>query len=170
MDLIACGRLGRPHGVRGAIRVWPLNPATPLVKAGRSLQVGRDARKTRTLIVSTCHRDGKSWVMRFDGVDDRDVAAKLTGLTWYVQREAFAPAADDEVYLVDLIGLAVQTEAGDALGVIVDIWQAGAGDVLVIRGDRGDHLVPNVPDFVVRLDPANPPVIIRPIDGLLGEH
>lgn len=169
MDLIACGRLGRPHGVRGALRAWPLNPNSPLVKAGRTFLVGRDARKTRTLTVSKAHRDAKSWVIRLEGVDDRDVAAKLTGLTWFEQREAFAPVADDEVYLVDLIGLAVQTEAGDALGVIADIWQAGAGDVLVIRGERGEHLVPNVPDFVIRLDPAQPPVIIRPIDGLLGE-
>lgn len=169
MDLIACGRLGRPHGVRGALRAWPLNPATALVKAGRTFQVGRDARKTRTLTVATAHRDAKSWVIRFDGIADREVAAKLTGLTWFEQRDAFAPVADDEVYLVDLIGLPVETEGGDALGVIADIWQAGAGDVLVIRGDRGEHLVPNVADFVVRLDPAQPPVVIRPIDGLLGE-
>ena len=23
--LIACGRVGRPHGVRGELRIWPLN-------------------------------------------------------------------------------------------------------------------------------------------------
>ena len=170
MDLIACGRLGRPHGVRGALRFWPLNPATPLVKAGRQIQVGRTARALTGYDVKTAHRDAKSWVIRIEGVDDREAAAKLTGQTWFEQREAFAPVADDEVYLADLIGLPVQTEDGVALGDIADIWQAGAADVLVIRGDGGEHLVPNVADFVIRLDPAQPPVIIRPIDGLLGER
>lgn len=170
MDLIACGRLGRPHGVRGALRVWPLNPASELIKAGRCLQVGLQARKTTQFTVKTAHRDAKSWVIQLAGVDDRDAAAELTGKSWFERRDAFAPVASDEVYLIDLIGLPVQTEAGEVLGEIADIWQAGAADVLVIRGDGTEHLVPNVPDFVLRLDPAHPPVIIRPIDGLLGDR
>lgn len=168
MDLIACGRLGRPHGVRGALRIWPFNPQTELVRAGRELRVGTSATSARAMRIATATRDAKGWVVRLDAIDDRDAAAKLTNLTWYEARDAFRPADDDDVYVADLIGLPVASEQGTAIGEIVDVWQTGPSDLLVIRGPSGQHLVPNVPDFVQRLDPANPPAIITPIDGLLG--
>jgi 16S rRNA processing protein RimM len=169
VSLIACGRLGRPHGVRGALRIWPFNVDTDLIRAQRPLTIGRSPKRTRTLTIRSARRDAKGWIVTFDGIIDRDAAAHLTNATWFETREDFGHTADDEVFIADLVGLAVSTESGEALGTIKDVWQAGAADVLVIRGARGEHLVPNVPEFVLRLDPANPPAIIRPIDGLLGE-
>lgn len=167
MPLIACGRLGRPHGVRGALRIWPFNPDTDLIRARRALCVGASPTRTRSLSVRAARRDAKGWIVTFDGISDRDAAAALTNQTWFETRDDFGAAADDEVFIADLVGLVVHTEAGEVVGTIADVWQAGAADVLVIRGPRGEQLVPNVPEFVVRLDPANPPALIRPIEGLL---
>lgn len=169
MDLIACGRLGRPHGVRGALRVWPFNPQTELLQPERTLRIGGTPKSAQGLRIESVSRDAKSWIVTLAGIGDRDAAAKLTNLTWYETRDAFEPAADDEIYVADLVGLAVTTPDGQPLGTIADVWQTGPADILVIRDKGREHLVPNVPDFVQRLDPANPPAIVTPIDGLLDE-
>lgn len=169
MQLIACGRLGRPHGVRGALRIWPHNPQTDLIRAQRVLQIGRSTRACQPLTIASARRDAKGWIVQFDAIRDRDAAAQLTNATWFESREAFSPADDDEVYATDLVGLAVVTAEGDAVGEIVDVQQVGPSDLLVIRGPRGEHLVPNVPAFVQRLDPAAPPAVITPIEGLLDD-
>lgn len=169
MSFIACGRLGRPHGVRGALRIWPFNVDTDLIRTKRVLTIGPSPKRTRPLTVRSARRDAKGWIVTFDGIADRDAAAHLTNATWFETREDFGATDDDEVFIADLLGLAVALESGETLGTIADVWQAGAADVLVIRGPRGEQLVPNVPEFVVRLDPANPPAIVRPIEGLLNE-
>lgn len=165
--LIACGRVGRPHGVRGELRIWPLNPDTELLVKGRRVALGHDARGSTAFDLVDVRHDAKGFVVRLRGVEDREAAARWTGATWFEPRDAFPEPDDDEVYIADLIGLAVRTEAGEPVGVITDVWEAGAGDLLVIRGPRGEHLVPNIDDFVVRLDPAAGEAIIRPIEGLL---
>lgn len=169
MALIACGRVGRPHGIRGELRFWPLNPSTTLLAPGRSIQLGHRPDACRTFVIEECRQDAKGYSVRLAGLADREKAAELTGSTWYEPRAAFPEPEDDEVYVADLIGLPVRTEAGEAIGTIADVWQAGAADVLVIRGPSGEHLVPNVDAFVIRLDPAVGEVVIRPIEGLLSQ-
>lgn len=170
MALIACGRVGRPHGVRGELRIWPLNPSTTLLIPGRALLLGHDPASSRRFEIEESRRDPKGFFVRLGGIGDREVAAGLTGMTWFEPRAAFPEPADDEVYLADLIGLPVRTEAGEAVGVIADVWQAGGADLLVIRGPGGEHLVPNVEAFVSKLDPAAGEVVIRPIEGLLNDE
>ncbi len=111
--------------------------------------------------------DPKGVVLHVEGIADRDAATTLNGLNWYEPREAFAPLADDEVYIVDLVGAQVRTEDGARVGTVTDVLQVGPTDLIVVRDGRREHLVPNVDDFVVRVDPDAGEVVIRPIEGLL---
>lgn len=167
MDLLACGRIGRPHGVRGAVRIWPLNPHSELLTRNREITVGRTLKSAKVYRLEHVRRDPKSFVVTIAGVSSREAAAALTNMTWFEARGDFPDAGDDEVYIVDLIGMAVESDTGDLIGKIVDVWEVGAADVLVIDGPDGQQLVPNVPEFVVRLDPSKGAAIIRPIEGLL---
>lgn len=167
-DWLALGRLGRPHGVRGAIRFWPFNTATKAVVKGGQARVGASAEGAQTLTVADVRRDAKGWVVRFDGLSDRDEAGALNGATWFFQREALPPIEDDEFYFVDLFGKPAQTVDGVALGTLVDVLDGPAGEILVIEGPNGRSLVPNVEAFVQTLDPQAPAVIIRPIPGLIA--
>ncbi len=167
MSLVAFGKFGRPHGVRGDLRFWPHNPASPLLRANRDVTVGHNADDTRALHLERLRFDGKGVVVKVGGVDDRDAATSLNGLVWYESREDFGPLADDEVYVVDLIGAEVRTTEGDLVGRVADVVQVGPADLLVVRNGRREHLIPNVDDFVERIDAAAGEIVIRPIEGLL---
>lgn len=167
--MVAIGRFGRPHGVRGDVRFWPYNPATTLVKTGAVARVGARADSARSLTVAEVKRDARGTVVRFAGLEDRDVVGLLTGQVWFAERSVFPAASGDEVYVVDLLGLPVRTTDGVALGHLTDISDFGAGEMLVIRDGARERLVPNVDAFVERLDPAAGEVVIRPIEGLLED-
>ncbi len=167
MSLVSFGKFGRPHGVRGGLRFWPHNPASPLLRAPRDIAVGSSASKTRSVQLSHVRFDGKGVVVAVEGVADREGAAELNGLFWYEPRTNFAPLADDEVYAVDLVGCAVRTTTGESVGQVADVMQVGPSDLLVVRSGRREHLVPNVPEFVDRIDTEAGEVVIRPIEGLL---
>jgi 16S rRNA processing protein RimM len=162
---IAIGRFGRPHGVRGQIRFWPFNPETKMVKTGNVAMVGPHGTRTQAMQLTTVRRDAKSFVVAFDGISDRDEINAINGHQWFVGREDFPAAGHDEVYFADLMGAPVTTSEGVVLGTLVDIRDAGPAELLVIRRNGKELLVPNVELFVERL--RSDGIVIRPIDGLL---
>jgi 16S rRNA processing protein RimM len=79
-------------------------------------------------------RDGPNGaIARFAEIPDRNAAEALRGTELTVPRSALPPLAEGEYYHVDLLGLPVVTEAGDAIGTVVAIDNYGAGDVLEIE-------------------------------------
>lgn len=169
MAWIRCGRLGRPHGVRGEVRLWPDNPETSLLQPGRSLQIGLDAGSLVEYEIERVRFDARGPVVKLAGVDDRDAAAALTGRTWFETREAFGPLDEDEWYVADLVGLPVRTEEGRPLGRVEDVWDFGGGDILVVRDGRDERLIPFAADHVTRVDPAAGEIVVRSGAGSLDE-
>jgi hypothetical protein len=81
--------------------------------------------------------------------------------------EGDLPVLGEGVYYQhDLIGLSVQTEDGDLLGSVATLLPTGANDVLVVRGERGEYLVPLIDDVVHRIDLETQTVIVELLPGL----
>ena len=163
---IELGRFGRPHGIRGAVWLWPHNESSDLLKPGRTIQVGTTAADVRGYEVEEVRRDGAGFVLRLKGVADRDLAGSLNGMLWYEVRENFPAPAPDEYYHVDLIGLTARTDAGETLGRVAEVWDAPASEILVIRGER-ELLVPFVETYLLKVDLAAGELVLRNVEGLL---
>lgn len=89
---------------------------------------------------------------KLDGVDDRDAAEALRGLDVAVEREALGEAGEGEYFWVDLEGLAVVNRQGEALGRVQELMRGGGADVLVVKGEDRERLIPFVADYVVEVD------------------
>jgi 16S rRNA processing protein RimM len=92
---------------------------------------------------------GKGMIAQLPGVNDREQAMALVGQDIQVTRSQLPPAADGEYYWVDLEGLAVSTDKGEALGRVSHLFATGANDVLVVRDGDRERLIPYVPGSVV---------------------
>ncbi|MBX9882082.1 MAG: ribosome maturation factor RimM [Sphingomonas sp.] len=94
-------------------------------------------------------------IARFAEVGDRNAAEALRGTQLTVPRSALPPLGEGEYYHVDLIGLAVETDAGLAVGRVVAVENFGAGDVIEIERDGGGRfMVPMRPEAVIAWDEA----------------
>ena len=147
--LVEMGRFGRPHGVRGELRFWANNLESALVReAGRAIAVGDEPARVVPHRVESVRFDAQGPVVRLEGVNTRDAAAALTGHRWFEPRSAFPAVAEDEVYLVDLVGLPVRTVGGHPLGTVADVMFAAGARLLVVREGAREVLVPHVPAIV----------------------
>jgi 16S rRNA processing protein RimM len=101
---------------------------------------------------------GAHLIAKLPGVDDRDAAAALKGMTIAVPRAAFGGTADDEYYWADLIGLEVVNRDGVVLGRIADLLDLGPHQVLRVRRDAPaggkEILIPFVAAYVDRVQVA----------------
>lgn len=164
---VPVGRVGRPHGVRGELRLWPFNRETELLEPGRSISVGSGRKPSQTFTLERVRQDPKGPVVKLVELGDRNAVEALTGLKWFADRSAFPEPEDDEIYVVDMVGMAVVTEEGQHIGKLVDVWQLGAHDTYVVKDGPREHLVPAVDEFVLRVDIEARQIIIRPVEGLL---
>jgi len=140
--------IGAPHGVKGELRVksFAADPmalrdyGTLFAGDGRALEIER-VRPSREVLIA-----------KFRGIDDRDSAARLTGLELGVERRALPAPDEDEFYYADLIGLEARDPDGKSLGHVVAVQNFGAGDILEIAP-------PKRPSLLVPFTKANVPVI-----------
>lgn len=150
---VLLGRILGAHGLRGDVRVesWT-EPRTAIFRYQPWLMV--DARGlVRELRGARGHDAGKSLIARLPDVEDRDAADALRGTEIHVPRDALPPPKPDEFYWVDLEGLSVVTVDGVALGRVSHLFSTGANDVMVVRDDTRERMVPFVrPQFVTAID------------------
>jgi len=78
----------------------------------------------------------------------------LKGTLLHVSRAVLPPTEDDEVYIAELIGVAVFDEAGVALGNVKAVHNFGAGDLLEIDRAEGGKtvMVPFTEEDVPEID------------------
>jgi 16S rRNA processing protein RimM len=93
-----------------------------------------------------------AYLVRFDGVDDRESADPLRGLEVLVPRDLLPPLEEGELYMADLLGLAVYGPDGTALGEVVDVFEAGAAPVLEVKRGERTRQVPLAEPFVKEVD------------------
>lgn len=95
-------------------------------------------------------RHGKTVIAHFEGVDDRDIAAGYVDAEIGVPRSALPATDRDEYYWSDLEGLAVEGTAGNVLGTVAHLLETGANDVMVVRRENQEILIPFVTGDVIK--------------------
>ena len=92
-------------------------------------------RKRHRLVEGQLH--GERLVVRFEGIEDRDGAALLTGAWVEVERAELPPTGDREYYRADLIGFEVTNLEGITLGRVAYFIDAPTGAVMVVEDRQG---------------------------------
>ncbi len=143
------GYVSGVQGVSGWIRVFSYSEPREQIVNYRQWQLRNEANEEQSCEVVTGRRQGKTVVVRLAGIEDRDAAATLVGQQIYIDRRQFTATREGEYYWADLIGLQVVTDKGIQLGVVENLLETGAHDVLIIEGKQR-RLVPFVMGEVVK--------------------
>ena len=166
---VELGRVIRPHGVGGALMVeaWTEDPEAILKGGGLELR-SPDSLSRRRAEGLTGRATAKGLIVKIPGLSHREEAAALKGWRLVKPRSLLPPLPDDEVYQADLLGLAVSTLAGQDLGRVGNLMDAGAGLLLVVTDPAGlERLIPFQPALIADLDLEGRRLIVDPPPGLL---
>lgn len=145
---VVIGRIVGLYGVKGWLRVHAYTNPIQNILGYQPWQIGSDLHwEERRLEQGKTH--GKGLVVKLVGLDDRDQASALLQQDIAITREQLPPLAGDSYYWTDLEGLKVQTLTGQALGTLDHLFETGANDVMVVKGER-ERLIPWIRGQVVR--------------------
>jgi 16S rRNA processing protein RimM len=167
------GEILRPHGVRGELRVSMQTHHPDWVAQLDELYVGTDPYRednARAYVVKNVRTHRDYLLVTLAGIQDRNAADLLRGKLLMMRIDQGLPLEDDEIYLYQLIGMAVYTDTGEYLGDVMEIIETGANDVYVIQGGvRGDVLIPDIDEVVLNIDSDTRQILIHPLLGLLPD-
>lgn len=164
---VLVGRFGRPHGVRGEIRLQSFTE-DPSAIAGYGPFTGADG--SRLFELESVRPQGDFFVARVVGIADRTQAETLTNIELFVPRERLPAAEEDEYFLADLVGCTALTQGGLAYGTVTGVANYGAGDILDIRRADGESLmIPFRKLFVPLVDIAARQIVVVPPIETEGE-
>jgi 16S rRNA processing protein RimM len=164
---ICVARIGAPHGVRGAVKLWTFTEDPLAVRHYGPLLTKDGARQFEVTHV----REAKGHlVATLKGIATREEAERLNGVELYVAREKLPDTSADEYYHADLIGLAAVDAAGEPLGRVIAIHNFGAGDIIEVAPPNGATMLLPFTDAVVpTVDLEGGRVVIELPDEIEGE-
>jgi len=166
--LVAIGEIGRPHGVRGEVRVTPLTDHPERFARLRECLLWDEARDRRLPCrIRTARAQGDALVVALAGYDSPEAVRALTGWLLAVPESEVLPAPEGHFYPWQLVGCRVLTEDGCEIGSVLRIEGSDAQDLWVVGAAGREHLVPAVADIVREVDLDGRRIVIRPPEGLL---
>jgi 16S rRNA processing protein RimM len=163
-DWLQVGKVAGAMGVTGEVKV---DLTTDFPDRFQRLEVIYVGLEHRAMRVSRVRRHHGRVILALADVQDREAAAALQGAPLYVPRSEAVPLPEGHYYHDQILGLRVETTAGDALGTVVEILVTGSNDVYVVRGDTGEVLIPALREVVRSIDLSAGLMVIEPVEGLL---
>ncbi len=145
------GKVVAAQGIQGWVKVQPYTEYQDSLLDYGTWYVGNE-QAWRPLQVLEADVHGKVLVAKLEGIADRTAAEKYKGMLIAVPRSALPEQDGDEYYWSDLIGLSVENLAGEKFGTVDTLLETGANDVLVVRHEGAEMLIPFIADVIRQVD------------------
>lgn len=150
-DLVVMGHVSGAFGILGWISLVVHTEYLDSLLGYDVWWLGREAQwYPRRLIDGKVH--GKKLVAQLEDILDRDVARMLKGCQVAVPRSMMPVLTADEFYWTDLEGLFVRNLQGEELGQVKRLFATGAHDMLVVKADDVERILPFTATVVLQVD------------------
>ena len=155
MKRLVLAEVLKPQGIRGELKIKTFTDAPEIVKQFGMVYIDDTPYKILSFRVGN---DGAAYV-GLRGIPDRNAAELFRGKLLEGNREDGPELEEGQFYIVDVIGLACETEEGEFLGNVVDIKNLSS-DVYTIEKAGKRILFPAVKGVIKRVDLENKKVIV----------
>ena len=165
-DLLLIGKVLRPHGVRGLLRIGSYAESeNTFQEAGTIVIRTREGDiHERALISITPHKN--HFLMNIEGVNSLEEAEAYRNASLFVKKDVLNRGGD-EYFWHELIGLRVYLNSGEFLGEVQNIFRTGGHDIYVVKEGEREILIPAVHHVIAHNDIEHGVMTITNMEGLL---
>ncbi len=158
--LIKIGTIGKTHGLKGGLSLNLENHHDMNLSEGDILYLMGTNREEHKEVKIKEISYGNKVICFFSEITNPEDAKKLTNMSISRKREDFPEIEEDEVYITDLIGLEVMNQDQQKLGKVSSITSNGVQDILVIKSDTEEILIPFIEQFIININLDDKKIIV----------
>jgi 16S rRNA processing protein RimM len=164
-DRMAIGRVLRPHGVRGELRVEAFSDLIRSLQPSSEVFIGESEAHSTVLSIRP-HR--KQYLIRLEGCSDRTDAERYRNQEILISVADAAELPEGTYFHWQIIGLQVYADSGEALGEITEIIETGANDVYVVKKSSGeDLLIPAIEEVILDVNHEQGRIKVHLLPGMM---
>ncbi len=152
--LLEIGEIKAAYGIKGWVKIFSHTRPVEQIFTYSIWHVGNSGNWQKMELQDSQQRSNHGLVAKLKNINDRDAAVSLAGNKIAIDKIVLAALEDGEYYWSQLIGLEVINLKSEKLGRIVEILETGANDVLVVKNEQTERLIPYAESIVhqVRMD------------------
>ena len=178
VDARLIGIIGKPHGIKGEITVMLLTDYPKTVKRGDTLFFDEKCKKKIEVESIRWKKIKRSYmtVIKFKGIDSRNDAEKLKGVSLFRSIKDSPELKEDEYWVDDIINCLVYTKNNIFVGKVVNVEKFAANDNLAVKienkdldiRDSGDSdssilYIPVIEDYIESINLKDKKIILKKI-------
>ena len=168
-SLLEVGKIVNTHGLRGEVKVVAWTDSPDDFEKIKTVYIKMKSEQI-SLKIKCIKYQKNNLIIKFDEFNVINEVLPYKNAVLYADREELGPLDEGVYYIVDLIGLDVITEDGEKVGVICDVFNAGASDIYdVKREGKKNLLLPVIDEVVKEVDLENGRVVVNIMEGLDDE-
>ncbi len=164
--LLLIGKIVGVHGIRGTVKILSHAESWKIFKPGGTILSKHPSGQKTPYIIRKARPHKRVVLIDLEGITDRSKAQSLSGADVYIEKKVLPPLEDGTYYWADLIGLAVITTTGRSLGRIQKILPTGSNDVLVVKDDNDEILIPMIEAVIIEIDLKHQCIQVNLPEGL----
>ena len=148
-SLIVIGKIVGVYGIKGWLKILSFTrPRENIFNYGPWLVKQNEEWLEMQLLEGK--PQGKGLVASLEGITDRNKAMAFASSEIAIHRDQLPAAKEGEFYWHDLINMQVINQQNEVLGVVTELLETGANDVLVVEADKQRYLIPYVQDVYIK--------------------
>ena len=162
------GKVIRPHGFNGAIKIKFTHPAIELIEIPESVFIDINKNLIPFFFTKFNPQNNGFAIVHFDDITTEDEAKSISGKMIYLPQELEPVLEGDEFYNDELIGYQVTDEIHGEIGILENVMEAPANDVFEISHPSGKEvMIPVLANFIVEIDRTNKILKLDAPEGLI---
>jgi 16S rRNA processing protein RimM len=156
------GRIGRAHGILGEATI---EVRTDLAEERFAIGAKLETDSHGDLTVKSGRVHNGILLLGFEGIEDRNSVEKLRDVLLYSQVDIDEPGfEEDDYHVLQLVGCQAYLVDGNLLGEVTDVLNLPGQDVLSIKTETGEVLIPFVHQLVPIVDIKSKRMTVVPPD------
>ena len=161
------GQIVNTFGIKGMVKIKPFTDNIKRFDKLKKVYIeNKNGRKEYEIEELKYHKE--MVLIKFKGIENPEDANLLRESYLTVNRDDEEPIEEGTYYIVDMIGLEVETEEGEKIGSLVDIFNTGSNDIYVVKNELGKQiLLPAIKDVIKKIDMEKRKMTVHLIPGLM---
>lgn len=167
LELIAIGRIVKPIGTRGEVKVIPLTDDQQRFANVKSVWVGVNAYSANRRDILKVRIEAGHVIINLSDIETLKAAEELRNSYLFIPKDKSIEPNTGRYYVDDILGCEVLNEEHKVVGTIKDVFSLAMNDIWVVWNGKKEMLIPAVKAIVKRVDIGMKQIIIHDIEGLL---
>ncbi|MCE3010154.1 MAG: ribosome maturation factor RimM [Proteobacteria bacterium] len=152
------------HGLKGELYVVFFTEESDWIDTVTEFRI-QNLKRNFTVKSFKAHKDG--YILKFQGVDDRNQSEALKGQLLAVPEDTFESREGETIFLEEILGFEVIDQNLGSLGEIIGFGDNGAHDLLLVEIKDRPFEIPFVEEFVLEIDYDSQKIHMNLPEGLI---